>query len=204
MNCQTVTATYNRLAAVYDFIFQPFLQPGRRRVIQSLSLNGSRRVLEVGVGTGIYLKHYPPRCRVTGIDVSPKMLDLARKRVRKHGLRHVELLLMDAENMRLEENGFDAVVALHVVNVTPNPEALMREIRRVCKPGGDIFIVNHFSSRNKKNSRLEQSLSPLQTIIGWKPCFNYEKFVRGNNINVHDLRRVNLMGCWTFIHAKNT
>ena len=59
-----------------------------------------------------------------------------------------ELMVMDAENMAFEDDSFDKVVAMYVASVVPDPRRLVDEMRRVCKPGGQMFMVNHFHSRN--------------------------------------------------------
>src|SRR5256712_12761550 len=70
MHIQTVKAAYRRYARVYDALFGPVLQPGRKAVVKALGCRPGERVLEVGVGTGLPLPLYPPHTRVTGIDAS--------------------------------------------------------------------------------------------------------------------------------------
>jgi len=107
------------------------------------------RILEVGVGTGLSLPLYPENVSVVGIDISRHMLDQARVRQARSGLDNVaELMVMDAENMGFKDDSFDKVVAMYVASVVPDPGRLVDEMRRVCKPGGQIFMVNHFHSRN--------------------------------------------------------
>src|SRR5262245_51685344 len=82
-----VERVYEKLASVYDLAFGPALQPGRLRALQAMDIQPSERVLEVGVGTGINLSLYPRTCSITGIDFSSSMLEKARERVQRQGLR---------------------------------------------------------------------------------------------------------------------
>ena len=101
------------------------------------------------MGTGLSLPLYPHNVSVVGIDISRDMLDQARVRLARDGLESAAaLMVMDAEHMAFEDNSFDKVVAMYVASVVPDPRRLVDEMRRVCKPGGQIFMVNHFHSRN--------------------------------------------------------
>ena len=111
------------------------------------------RVLEVGVGTGINAALYPRDCAVTGIDLSSSMLEKARERVARKGIRNVRLLEMDAADLKFADNSFDIVYAPYLISVVPDPVAVAREMRRVCRPGGRIIILNHFRSPNRAAAR---------------------------------------------------
>src|SRR6266508_3213862 len=82
---------YENLASVYDFTFGPALHPGRVDAIQRMAIKPRDRVLEVGVGTGINAALYPTDCSVTGIDLSGSMLERARERIARKGVRNVRL-----------------------------------------------------------------------------------------------------------------
>jgi len=86
MQIEAVKAAYRRYAAVYDAVFGPVLQPGRKAVMQALRLRPGDRVLEVGVGTGLSLPLYPRDVKITGIDLSSEMLEKARRRVERRRL----------------------------------------------------------------------------------------------------------------------
>src|SRR6266513_223662 len=162
MDLQTVRAAYRRYARVYDALFGPVLQPGRKAVVKALGCRPGERVLEVGVGTGLSLPLYPPHTRVTGIDVSTEMLDKARARVENRRLANVEALLeMNAEEMTFPDASFDKVVAMYVVSVVERPARLLEELHRVCRPQGEIFIVNHLRADNPVLGAVE-SATPAQ------------------------------------------
>jgi formyltetrahydrofolate synthetase len=103
-------------------------------------LSRGTHVLEVGVGTGLSLKTYPDVARITAIDISEPMLERARRRAGPN----VTIERMDAQAMTFADNSFDHVIAPYVISVVPDPDRVMREIRRVCRPGGTIVVVNHF------------------------------------------------------------
>ena len=181
MRIEAVKAAYRRYANVYDALFGPVLQPGRKAVIEALGCRPGERVLEVGVGTGLSLPMYPASVRLTGIDLSREMLERARVRVARHELQNVEgLLEMDAEAMSFADASFDKVVAMYVVSVTDRPAQLLHELQRVCKPRGDIFIVNHVRSDNPLVGALEKSLARFSNQLGFHPDFELRSLVNGS------------------------
>jgi phosphatidylethanolamine/phosphatidyl-N-methylethanolamine N-methyltransferase len=107
-----VEGVYEKLASVYDLAFGPALQPGRLRALQKMGIQPGERVLEVGVGTGINLSLYPKQCSVTGIDFSSSMLEKARERAAREGLRGIRLLQMDAADLKFADDSFDIVHAV--------------------------------------------------------------------------------------------
>lgn len=181
MHIEAVKAAYRRYANIYDALFGPVLQPGRKAVIEALGCKPGERVLEVGVGTGLSLPMYPASVRITGIDLSHEMLERARTRVARHALANVEgLLEMDAEAMSFADASFDKVVAMYVVSVTDRPAQLLHELQRVCKPHGDIFIVNHVRSDNPLVGAVERSLARFSNQLGFHPDFELRSLVNGS------------------------
>jgi phosphatidylethanolamine/phosphatidyl-N-methylethanolamine N-methyltransferase len=181
MRIDAVKAAYRRYANVYDAVFGPVLQPGRKAVIDALGCKPGEHVLEVGVGTGLSLPMYPESVRITGIDLSSEMLERARSRVARRGLTNVDALLeMDAEAMSFPDAAFDKVVAMYVVSVTDRPAQLLHELQRVCRPGGDIFIVNHVRSDNPLVGAVEKSLARFANQLGFHPDFELKSLVNGS------------------------
>ncbi|HEU4923839.1 MAG TPA: methyltransferase domain-containing protein [Burkholderiales bacterium] len=200
MHIQAVKAAYRRYARIYDVVFGAVLQPGRRAVLEALNLKPGDRVLEVGVGTGISLPLYPRNVRITGIDVSLEMLEKARARVERAKLSNVEALLeMDAEAMAFPDASFDKVVAMYVVSVVPRPGKLLEELHRVCRPDGDIFIVNHFQSENPIVGRLERALAGFSSQIGFNPDLDLRQLVP--TAQNGDVSRVNFF--WRMVRLRN-
>ena len=200
MQIEAVKTAYRRYAGIYDAVFGPVLQPGRRAVLEALRCRPGDRVLEVGVGTGLSLPLYPAGVKVTGIDVSREMLERARGRVARAGLRNVDALLeMDAEEMSFPDASFDKVVAMYVVSVVPNPAKLLDELHRVCKPDGEVFIVNHFQSDNPVVGTLERALGMFSSQIGFDPEVDLRKLVPAASNG--DVRRVNFF--WKMVRLRN-
>jgi len=205
MNINAVKSAYRRYAHIYDFVFGPVFHPGRKQVVEALDCRPGMRVLEVGVGTGLSLPLYPDYVQVSGIDISREMLAKATRRVERFGLSNVEAVLeMDAEQMQFPDNSFDKVVAMYVVSVVPNPERLIDEMRRVCKPDGDIYIVNHFRSEHPLLERSERLLSPLSAFAGFRTDMDLDDLVAETELDVVDSRSVNLFGYWKVLRCRNT
>jgi ubiquinone/menaquinone biosynthesis C-methylase UbiE len=102
--------------------------------------------LEVAIGTGRNLAHYPPDVRITGIDLSPSMLNIARGRADELGVE-VELLEGDAENLPFPDASFDTVVCTLSLCTIPNHARAIAEMARVLKPGGRLLLLDHIGSR---------------------------------------------------------
>lgn len=184
MRTSTIRSAYRRYAAIYDAVFGDVFEAGRRRATEIINdMAGPQRVLEIGVGTGLSLDLYRPDHRVVGIDLSPEMLKRAHDRVAKRHLPQVEALMeMNAEHLSFEDESFDVVAAMHVVSVVSDPQQVMREMQRVCKPGGTILIVNHFSDENSRiMSRLERMLAPCAGMLGWHPYFPFQPLLDGHD-----------------------
>lgn len=180
LDTEAVRAAYRRWARIYDAAFGVVSGPARRRAVEALNALPDGRVLEVGVGTGLALPHYRHGLRVTGIDLSPEMLALARQKVERDRLRHVEALLeMDAEAMDLPDASFDTAVAMFVASVVPNPRRMMAEIRRVVRAGGTILLVNHFLAPPGIRRGIERAMAPFSRALGWHPDFAMEAVLSG-------------------------
>ena len=204
MELEAIRKAYRRYARLYDLYFGALFQPGRKAVIERMHCRPGDRVLEVGVGTGLSLPLYPAGVHVTGIDISPEMLQRAQVRLTREGRPgDIELHVMDAERMAFASDRFDKVVAMYVVSVVPHPQRLVDEMRRVCKPTGEIFIVNHFHSPNPIVGGVESLLAPLSRLVGFHPDFRLDTFVRDTNLEVVDKQPVNLFGYWNLLRALN-
>ena len=204
MDIRAVEQAYRRYARFYDVCFGAVFQPGRRAVVERMDCEPGERVLEVGVGTGLSLPLYPCSVRVVGIDVSRDMLDRARLRLTRGGHGNVaELMEMDAENMAFADDSFDKVVAMYVASVVPNPKRLVDEMRRVCKPEGQIFMVNHFHSRNAVLGGFERLLAPLSKQLGFRPDFSLDRFLGATGLDASSICPVNLFDFSTMVEARN-
>jgi phosphatidylethanolamine/phosphatidyl-N-methylethanolamine N-methyltransferase len=194
-----VDGVYDKLASVYDLIFGPILHPGRLLALEKIGICRGDRVLEVGVGTGINASLYPRHCHVTGIDFSNPMLEKAKARIGKKGLSHIRLMQMDAQEMTFADNAFDIVYAPYLVNCVPDPIKVVREMRRVCKPGGKIVILNHFRSANPVLSRLDRALSPLTVHIGFKSDLDLPGFLQQAELRPTLVQKISMPPLWSLV-----
>jgi SAM-dependent methyltransferase len=106
------------------------------------SLVDGHDVLEVGIGTGSSMPFYPHDARVTGIDLSDRMLTQARKRAEREGIA-ARLLEMDAQDLRFPAASFDCAVSSCVFCSVPDPVRGLREVHRVLKPNGTLVMLEH-------------------------------------------------------------
>ena len=194
-----VEAVYDKIAKGYDWTFGPTLHPGRLTAIQRMGIQPNDRILEVGVGTGINLSLYPKECTVTGIDFSEQMLEKARERVARKGIRNARLLQMDAADLKFADNSFDIVYAPYVISVVPDPVTVAREMRRVCRPGGRLIILNHFLSPNPLMSRVERLISPATVHIGFKADLDLPAFLAQAELDPVSIEKVNLPKWWSLV-----
>jgi phosphatidylethanolamine/phosphatidyl-N-methylethanolamine N-methyltransferase len=129
---------------------------------------------------------------------------LAKAKRRAERLPHVEeLVIMDAENLEFADNSFDAVLALYVASVVPNPARFAAEMRRVCIPGGTIVVVNHFTSDNAILRGLEKRLSRLARHVGFHADFPLDAFRRDSGLSIREVRPSNLFGYWRLLRCVN-
>ncbi|MBD3677466.1 MAG: class I SAM-dependent methyltransferase [Rhodobacteraceae bacterium] len=202
MDIQAVETSYARWAPIYDRTFGAITNRARRKSVEFVnSLGGS--VLEVGVGTGMSLEFYSPDMKVTGIDFSDDMLAKAKAKVESHGFSHVkELRQMDARFLDFPDNSFDTIVAMHVVSVVPEPERVVAEMARVCKPGGTVLITNHFARDKGLLSLIERATASLPNVLGWHSDFRIERVLGESALRVVEQKPWPPFGMMTFLRMQ--
>jgi phosphatidylethanolamine/phosphatidyl-N-methylethanolamine N-methyltransferase len=170
-NCD-VEAAYARWAPIYDLTFSAVFKPGRRALAAAAS-KAEGPILDVGVGTGLELPMFEPKAEVYGVDLSEPMLRRASQRVERDNLRNVVgLYKMDATRMAFADASFACVCAPYVLTVVPEPEAMLDELARVVRPGGEIILVNHVSRKDDPLAVLDTWLDRhVAPRLGWRPQF---------------------------------
>jgi phosphatidylethanolamine/phosphatidyl-N-methylethanolamine N-methyltransferase len=152
---------YDRLAFWYDFLEAPMERIGfaswRPRILNRIQ---GPRVLEVGVGTGKNLPYYPQALAVDAIDISPRMLERARKRASDFNIS-VTFQEMDVQEPAFPDQVFDTIFATFVFCSVPDPVKGLRELRRVCKPGGRLLLMEHMRPGNPVLGFLFDRFNPM-------------------------------------------
>ena len=151
---------YQRLAPWYDkveWMSEKRFMPWRMRLWSQVQ---GPQVLEVGAGTGKNMRYYPTGVHMTAIDLTPGMLERARKRAADLSL-NVDLRLGDAQALEFPAASFDSAVATFVFCSVPDPVLGLSEIRRVVKPGGQVLLLEHMRSENQIVGALMDAINPV-------------------------------------------
>ncbi len=152
---------YNRIAPYFE---------GLEAVMEGLVFKAWRKkcwekaqgnhILEVGVGTGKNFDYYPADARITAIDFSKEMLKRATQKQNRKNIA-VELDLMDVQSLYFADNSFDTVIATFVICSVPLPLKGLKELYRVCRPGGQVVLLEHVLSSKPALAKLMNFMNPL-------------------------------------------
>ena len=207
LDAASVRNAYRRWAGVYDLVFGGVSAFGRRSAVAAvnrLSQTAGRRVLEVGVGTGLALPHYRPELEVVGIDLSREMLLKAQERVRDERLVAVHgLLEMDAEATAFADGAFDIAVAMFTASVVPDARKLFAEMSRVVRPGGHLLFVNHFAADDGPRWWLERTTAPLARVLGWHPDFRLSDLLDREGTVIDRVETCPPLALFTLVEVRN-
>ena len=153
---------YQRIARFYDVMgarSEKRFEPWR---IHLWSAVQAASILEVGVGTGRNMPHYPAHAQVTAIDLTPGMLQRAQDKARQlHLDKQVHLQLGDVQALEFPSSSFDGAVATFVFCSVPDPILGLHEMKRVVRPGGQIFLLEHMRSDHPLVGSFMDFLNPL-------------------------------------------
>jgi ubiquinone/menaquinone biosynthesis C-methylase UbiE len=175
---------YDRIARFYDLmetVMERLLFRTWRNLVWQAVISATE-ILEIGVGTGKNMAYYPKNSKITAIDLSDRMLALARKRAEIANIKNVDLMQMDAQALIFPDDSFDAVVATFVYCSVPDPVLGLREIKRVLRPDGKAVFLEHMYPENPLLGRIFDLLNPIVVRI-W-----------GANINRQTLANIQKAG----------
>jgi len=178
-----VKRAYKLYAPAYDFVFDWIFHPGRE--------------------AGLNLPLYPSHCHLTGIDLSEEMLEKAQDKVVELALGNVTIKTMDATTMDFGQGEFESAVATYTISAVPDPVGVLREMKRVVKPGGNIVVLNHFRSERPAVGRLEDLVAPVCTRLGWKSNLPLEPLLKQVGLVPDITAKVNLFNGWRLIRCVN-
>ena len=200
MDATTVQEAYSRWAHVYDWIFGPAFTRARRRAIEHLQLAPGDSVIEVGVGTGLSLPLFPHGCSVVGADFSRAMLERAATRAGGGGNGLAMLIEGDGGRLPFADDTFDAALAPYVVSAAPDPIAILHEMERVCRPGGRLVILNHFSTSRRGVAGISRALSRVTSrLLGFHAEFPLEPLFERAGLVVEHCEKVPPLRLWRIV-----
>jgi len=192
---------YRDLVPAYEALWPAVAKRRIAAYVESLAIPPGARVLEVGVGTGLSLASYPHHARVTGVDLSEAMLEEAKQRIGTEGWDHIDVDTMDAESLEFDDSSFDFVTSFHTISVVSDPHAMMSEMVRACRPGGEILVINHFRSGNPWIARVVDSAGNFTKRLGWRTDLDIDALVRNMPLRVDDRTKSNPLSLFTVLRA---
>ena len=197
-------ARYQRISPIYDrleSLMERRVLPWREKLWQFVT---GPQVLEVGVGTGKNMPFWPLNCKITAIDLTPGMLDIAHQRANRLNRQSAELCLGDVQRLEFPAGAFDTVVSTFVFCSVPDPIKGLLEIRRVIRPGGQILFLEHVRIDRPVIGTLMDILAPL--IVRFNGANINRRTVENVRIAGLQIERVedlDSMGMFKLIFAKS-
>lgn len=175
---------HDQIASTYDSQFESFEWSKRIHKFRGVLLSYAEgKVLEVGVGTGRNWPYYPKECHVVGIDWSLEMLKESDKRASE--CKHLILMQMDGRKIKFPDDAFDTVVATFALSSCPNPDQMLAEMVRVCRPQGRILLLDRgIGTTFLGNTLLEMYRYEYLMEYGYDQCLELEEVVRKAAVDV--------------------
>jgi ubiquinone/menaquinone biosynthesis C-methylase UbiE len=158
---------WDRVAKTFDFMsqFGPEMRwrPAKQKAFAHMRPDA--RILFVALGTGLDIACFPSRCKITAIDISPQMLERAKPRVAAYD-GEIEALVADVRELDFPDEHFDQVFTSCTFCSVPEPVTGLRELRRVLKTGGDLYMFEHTGSRWFPFNLMMNVMTPLTSRVG--------------------------------------
>jgi ubiquinone/menaquinone biosynthesis C-methylase UbiE len=191
---------YRRWARFYDKFFgSAFINKQREAEISMLGLKPGDKVLFIGIGTGEDLRFVAQGVSVTGIDITEEMLDVAREKVPKIGLKDAKIFNMDGQNLEFDGNKFDYVVLNLVLSVIPDGHRCLSEAYRVLKPRGKIAIFDKFLEDKKEPNVMRKLFNNITKSLGTDINRKFSDILGSISLKVIEERKSILGGMYRII-----
>jgi ubiquinone/menaquinone biosynthesis C-methylase UbiE len=204
---EATRARYARIAPIYDWLEllpERRYRTWRRHFWQALAqkLPSDGRLLEIGVGTGKNMPYWPKEAKITAIDLTPGMLEKAQQRAMVLGI-NAHLALGDAQALDYSDDTFDIAAATFVLCSVPDPLQGLKEIQRVVRPGGWVFLMEHVRSQNPFMGMVMDLLNPfVLRMMGLNINRDTVGNVTQSDLQVSDVSNLGKSGIFKMIVAR--
>lgn len=195
---------YDRISPVYNLMeFLPDKLMYNRWRDALWALVERKKVLEIGIGTGLNIPFYPTGSEITGIDLSGGMLSKAENAAESFPEKQIDLKMMDAQAMAFEEDTFDCVIGTFVFCSVPNPILGLQEVLRVTKPGGRLYLLEHMRA---ENALLGWAMDILDGLFHWGLGFHVARKtldnIREAGWKIETVKELSPFGIYRLIEAR--
>lgn len=196
---------WNRYAKIYDFEIDRFNRTAYSEMYRLMSgaLTKEMKVLEIATGTGLIAVNIADSVQsITATDFSPKMIEAAMK---KRAPDNVRFTVEDATALSFSGQTFDAVIISNALHIMPDPELVLKNIRRVLKPNGLLiaptFSHGHLSDSTWKLNTFILKIIGFETYSKWKPE-EYVDFINQNGFSVRTWKVLKAAFPLVYLEAK--
>jgi ubiquinone/menaquinone biosynthesis C-methylase UbiE len=184
---EKIRGKYDRISPFYDLmellLERVVFSRWRKKVFDAFD---GERILEVGVGTGRNFEFYPVGKPITAIDFSKGMLSRARKKAESKGVK-VDLVDMDVQDIHFGDQSFDTIFGTFVFCSVPDPIKGLREIKRVCKRGGNVILLEHVRPKSTLLGRIFDLLNSITVkVMGVNINRNTVENIQSAGLNVQE------------------